>query len=260
MKIQMTKLMKTGIFLGALSLLATGSAYAQEKVSIDGKWYRFSGLESPEVDVEDREIEPAAPVPEAPLKSEYLDAYRAERARLQAAEDAGTPISSGFTRCTPSGMPGMMLGIFPMEVLESPGQVTVIQEAYSEIRRIYLDGEELPTYDDAEPRFWGHSAGNWNGDTLEVETIGIKEYVEFRNVPHSNQMRIHERIRLLNDNVMINEVSVTDPVYLDEPWEWTWMYSRDTGYKLYEYVCEDNREYTDPETGEARLRMFGAGE
>jgi hypothetical protein len=35
------------------------------------------------------------------------------------------------------------------------------------------------------------------------------------------------------------------------------MYARRPEYKLYEYVCENNREYADPETGEARLRIFG---
>jgi hypothetical protein len=48
-------------------------------------------------------------------------------------------------------------------------------------------------------------------------------------------------------------------VYLDGPWEWRWMYVREPEYKLYEYVCEDNREYID-ETGAARLRLFGDGE
>jgi hypothetical protein len=152
-------------------------------------------------------------------------------------------------------MPAMMQGMFPMEVLESRGQVTIIQEAYNQVRRIYL-GDELVPYDEAEPRFWGHSVGHWEGDTLVVETVGIKDYVEFRNVPHSNQMRISERLRLLSANVMENRVTVIDPVYLDGPWAWRWMYVRDPEYKLYEYVCEDNREYAD-ESGAARLRLFG---
>ena len=252
------KFTKISLLAGAVGIFSgCVSQSADNEVSIDGKWFRYSGIESAVVDIEEREIVPAAPVPEPPLKSEYLEAWRTERARLQAAEDRGEPISSGYTECRPGGMPAMMVAIFPMEVLESRGQVTIVQEAYSEIRRIYLDGSEQIPYEDAEPRFWGHSVGVWEGDTLVVDTVGIKDYVEFRNVPHSNQMRISERIRLLNDNVMENKLVVTDPVYLTEPWEWTWMYSREPGYKLYEYVCEDNREYSDPETGEARLRMFG---
>ncbi|MGV3590552.1 MAG: hypothetical protein ACO1PZ_02610, partial [Gammaproteobacteria bacterium] len=154
------------------------------------------------------------------------------------------------------GMPAMMQAMFPMEVLETPGQVTIIQEAYNQIRRIYLDEELLPI-EEAEPLFWGHAVGKWEGDTLVVDTIGIKDYVRFMQVPHSEQMRIEERIRLISDDMMENKVTVTDPVYLEEPWEWTWMYVRRPEYKLHEYVCENNREYRDPETGTARLRLFG---
>jgi len=87
------------------------------------------------------------------------------------------------------------MGMFPMEVLQTPGQVTIIQEAYNQVRRIYM-GAKLPPFEDAEPLFWGHSTGKWEGDTLVVETIGIKEDVRFRDVPHSNQARISERLRL----------------------------------------------------------------
>jgi hypothetical protein len=139
-------------------------------------------------------------------------------------------------------------------VLETPGQVTVIQEAYNQVRRIYLGDEPLAP-EDAEPRFAGHSVGRWEGDTLVVETVGIKDYVEFRNVPHSANMRIVERLRLVADDYMENQVTVIDPEYLTEPWTWTWMYRRWPGYKIHEYICEDNRYFQDPELGYQRLRI-----
>ena len=46
-----------------------------------------------------------------------------------------------------------------------------------------------------------------------------------------------------------------DPDYLTGLWKWKWIYQRRPDYKMYEYVCEDNREYADPITGEARLRI-----
>ncbi len=45
----------------------------------------------------------------------------------------------------PDGMPAMMMGMFLMEVLQTPGQVTIIQEAYNQVRRIYMNSE-LPAY------------------------------------------------------------------------------------------------------------------
>ena len=78
----------------------------------------------------------------------------------------------------------MMMAMFPMEVLQTPRQMTIIQEAYNQIRRIYLD-DTLPAVEDAEPGFWGHSVGRWEGNDFVVETIGIKDYVRFRGAPHS---------------------------------------------------------------------------
>jgi hypothetical protein len=67
-------------------------------------------------------------------------------------------------------------------------------------------------------------------------------------------MRIVERIRLLSDTMMEDVVTVTDPVTLESPWTWKWLYKRLPGYKMLEYVCESNREYQD-ETGAARMKL-----
>jgi hypothetical protein len=196
----------------------------------------------------------AAPVPEPPLRPEYLDAWRAEQRRIAELTAKGLPPVSSGMACLPEGMPGMMLATFPMEVLETPGQVTIIQEAYNQVRRIYLN-EELVAPEEAEPRFAGHSAGSWDRDTLVVKTVGVKENVRFRNTPHSMTMRITERIRLIADDFMENRVTIEDPEYLSKPWTWTWIYRRWPGYKIQEYVCEDNRYFEDPELRYQRLRV-----
>jgi len=196
--------------------------------------------------------------PPAPLKPEYKAEYDARQKMIAEANMAGKPIATGYTHCLPDGMPTMMMGMFPMEVLQTPGQITIIQEAYNQVRRIYLNEQQIAV-DDAEPGFWGHSVGHWEGDELVVDTIGIKDYVRFRDVPHSDQMRIDERMKVLDANHFQDQVTVTDPKYLTGPWTWTWMYKRRPGYKMYEYVCEDNREYADPVTGQARLRVTQPG-
>ena len=148
----------------------------------------------------------------------------------------------------------MMLAIFPMEVIQTRGQVTIIEEAFTQVRRIYI-GEEPPKVEDAEPGFYGHSGAKWDGDTLVVDTVGIKTNVLYRSVPHSEQMRIHERMRVLDADHWEDQITITDPKYLTGPWSWTFTYQRRRGYKMYEYVCEDNREFADPVTGAQRLRF-----
>ncbi len=189
-----------------------------------------------------------------PLKPEYAAAYEAEVKTRQEAERRGEPIPSANAQCIPEGMPAMMIALFPMEVLQTRGQLTIVQEAFSQIRRIYI-GEDPPAIEDAEPSFFGHSGAKWDGDTLVVETVGIKESVRYRNAPHSDQMRIRERMRALDANRFEDQITITDPVYLASPWSWTWTYQRKPGYKMYEYVCEDNREFVDPNTGAQRMRF-----
>ncbi len=231
---------------------------------VNGSWERYplptAGVGAGTTDADTDLPDPPPPIPEPPLKPEFLEPWRARQAEIARLTAEGIPPANNYSACIGDGMPTMMQAMFPMEVLETPGQITVIQEAYNQVRRIRLD-EPLPAAEDAEPRFSGWSAGRWEGDTLVVETVGVKDYVVFRNVPHSPTMKITERIRLLdNPNFMENEVTIEDPEYMTAPWTWTWMYKRWPGYQLQEYICEDNKYYQDPELGYQRLRIDSPAE
>ncbi len=88
-----------------------------------------------------------------------------------------------------------------------------------------------------------------------ADTVGIKTNVRFRDVPHSAEMRIAERIRVTSPDDFEDQITIADAAFLTAPWTWTWKYHRRAGYKINEYVCEDNREYADPTNGSQRLRL-----
>ena len=178
--------------------------------------------------------------------------WEERRAAAREADARGEPAASNVTHCIPDGVPSMMNGPFPFEILQGATQINIAQEAYSQIRRIYLDKPQL-TLDDIELGFYGRSVGKWQGDTLVVDTIGIKEYVRFRDVPHTRDMRLTERFRLVTPDILWDEITITDPAVLDKPWTVTFAYRRMPDYEIIEYVCEDNREYAD-EDGVTRLR------
>lgn len=189
-----------------------------------------------------------------PLKAQYLAAWKAEQKANADAIARGEPPVTDGVRCLPGGFPGMMGPVFPIEVLETPGQVTIIQEAYGQTRRIYLNEKQIAV-EDAEPVFFGHSVGHWEGKTLVVNTIGMKETVRMRGAPHSVNERVDERIYATSPNTFEDHVTITDPEYLTGPWTWTWHYKRKPGYKMNEFVCENNREFADPKTGGQRLKL-----
>jgi len=138
----------------------------------------------------------------------------------------------------------MMGATFPMEILETPGQVTIVQEAFTQVRRVYLDAPAIAP-DDAEPRFNGHSTGRWMANTLVVETVGVKTSSRFRNVPHSARMRITERMRLVNDEILENQVTIDDPEYYSQPFTIQRSWKKSPARHPFEYDCMENPRQED---------------
>ena len=188
---------------------------------------------------------------QAQLKPPYLKEKQALTQAVSEANSKGEPLSTTTQRCLGDGMPGMMGGPFPMEILQSKGQVTIIQEAYTQVRRIYLDKQQK-SVDDVEPSFFGSSVGHWDAGALIADTIGVKEEVLYRNTPHSKDMRIREKIYFAANGFLRDEVTIEDPVVLEKPYTYTVSYRRLPDYQMLEYVCEDNRYYTD-EQGKQRM-------
>jgi hypothetical protein len=231
----------------AVAAIAVGGAAAAQTAArpdLTGSWERYRGPAG----------DPMNPPPEAPppLKPELRAAWEARNAARREADARGEPQASNVTHCIPDGVPSMMNGPFPFEIVQHATQINIAQEAYSQIRRIYLDKPQL-TLDDIELGFYGRSVGKWQGDTLVVDTIGIKEYVRFRDVPHTRDMRITERFKLVTPEILWDEITIEDAAVLEKPWAVTFAYRRMPDYEIIEYVCEDNREYAD-EDGVTRLR------
>jgi hypothetical protein len=188
-----------------------------------------------------------------PLKPEYLAKWKADQKAVADAIARGEPPLTSNAQCQPPGFPGMMGPVFPIEVLQTPGQVTITQEAYSQTRRIYLNQKQVP-FEDAEPTYFGNSVGHWEGNTLVVNTRGLKDFIRNRGMPHSDQMEIVERITVTPEHVTIVSTQ-TDPVYLTRPFTWKVEWKKRHDYKMNEFVCENNRNYADPVTGQQRLKI-----
>jgi hypothetical protein len=145
--------------------------------------------------------------------------------------------------CVGSGMPASMLGSggYPMEWIQRPEQITVIYEAHNEVRRIYIDVPP-PNPNDLIPSRNGFSTGKWEGDTLVVETIGLKEAVD-QTSAHSDQAKIVERYRLAKDDkgrkVLTAEMTMTDPGFYTKPVTATKKWLSVENGRLLPYECTE---------------------
>jgi hypothetical protein len=242
-----------GVLAAAAALCATAQAAdstGKAPPNITGQWAMFPGFRGGPPDPK------LVPPPPAPLllKPKYKGPYEALRARQIESDKRGEPLANASTECLPNGMPQMMSAIYPLEFLQTPGQITIIAEAMSQVRRIYLDKPQTKI-EDVPPGYFGHSVGRWDGDTLLVDTVGVKEEVlGYKDMPHSGEMRIRERIRLVAPDVMHDEITIEDPVVLEKPFTYTVGFRRLAGYEMLEYVCENNRDYVD-ENGVTRMRL-----
>ena len=192
------------------------------------------------------------PPADPPLKPEYLAPWKAEARKTAEMLARGEVPVTPNALCQPPGFPGMMGPVFPIEVLQTPSQITITQEAYSQTRRIYLNEKQI-AFEDAEPTYYGHSVGHWEGNVLYVNTVGLKPFIRNRNMPHSDQMSIDEKITVAPEKVTI-EFTQTDPVYLTAPFHWKVEWAKRHDYKMNEFVCENNKVEADPVTGLQRLR------
>lgn len=238
-----------------LAVLALAGAMAEAQSpaarNISGAWVPMGGGRGADPKI--------APPPATPivLKPEYAKAYEVRRTAEAEAVKRGEPVATPAILCLPYGMPRMMtVASYPIEILQTAGQVTIITEAFSEVRRVYLDQPQLPI-DEVPPGYYGRSVGRWDGDTFVIDTVGIKQSVlSYNMLPHSEQMRITERMRLVTPDVLHDQITIEDPVVLEKPFTYTLGFRRLPKYEMVEFVCENNREYVD-EQGRVRMRTGG---
>lgn len=233
-----------------LALCAAIAVQAQSKPDLAGVWGQYRGGRGA-----DAKLAPPAATPLL-LKPEYAKPYEARRAAEAAANQRGEQLANASVQCVPYGVPNMMsVAVYPVEIIQTPKQVTIISEAFSEVRRVYLDRPQ-EKIEDVPPGYYGRSIGRWEGDTLVVDTVGIKTSVNgYRSMPHSEQMRITERLHLAAADVLHDQITIEDPVVLEKPFTYTLAYKRNPAdYEMVEFVCDNNREYVD-EKGVVRMKL-----
>src|SRR5690606_22596789 len=94
-----------------------------------------------------------------------------------------------------------------------------------------------------DPGIFGHSIGRWEGDTLVVDTVGIKTITELETgMKHSDKLRVTERIRLSPDNpdTLVVEMTMDDPEALSAPYQRTHTFQRQRDWTLMEFICAEN--------------------
>ena len=130
--------------------------------------------------------------------------------------------------------PPMVSGAYNnnVQILQSPGYVTIVNEMVHNARIIPVDGSPHGNL----PQFAGDSRGHWEGATLVVETTNFLRETSLGG--STGDMHLVERFRRLDDDTVVYEFTVEDANSYTQPWT-AMMPLRRTDGPLYEYACHE---------------------
>lgn len=179
-----------------------------------------------------------------PLQAQAKAIYNENRKGL-APTESGLDEVDPTIYCLPHGMPRILASNNPFEIIQAPTQVYVLFEANQMQRRIYLDGRKMP--ENYPTSYMGFSTGKYDGDTLVVETTGLNDltWLDTSGTPHSDALRVTERIRRTGPNTLEIEFRFEDPKAFTMPWGDKKTYQLRPDWQIMENIgyCDDRFRY-----------------
>ncbi len=123
-----------------------------------------------------------------------------------------------IARCFLPGVPRITTMPMPLEIVQKPGRVVILYEAFHAFRIIPTTGGKHP--DDLDPTYMGDSVAHWDGDTLVVDVTGFndKTWLDGRGHFHSEQLHVVERYRRTPEDTIALDVTMEDPKVMTAPW------------------------------------------
>jgi len=155
-----------------------------------------------------------------------------------------------LSRCNSPGVPRLMLTPERFKIRQRYGVLTFDFEWNRALRQI--NASNLPPKDDLlgqalVPNMTGISKGHWEGNTLVAETTNLSDRTLLDDlVPHTQDIKVTERFRLLDPDTLEDRVTINDPAYFQRPWDAVITYKRQPDALFPEDVCLDRHDAHQP--------------
>ncbi|EIZ79587.1 hypothetical protein WSK_1820 [Novosphingobium sp. Rr 2-17] len=220
-------LVLAGMFLS----ISVAPAQAQDVPSLEGTWK----IATPET-----KLKPLAPVVLTAEGRKALEQNK--RLRSQHKFD---DYDIALSRCSNPGVPRLMLTPMRFKIWQRFGVVTFDFEWNRALRQIDVRG--LPTEPLLVPQMTGRTSGRWEGGTLVAETVDISDRTLIDDLmPHTNDLKVTERLRLIDADTLEDQITIEDPAYYATPWSSVVTFKRQPDGFFPEHVCLENRGTAKP--------------
>jgi hypothetical protein len=208
---------------GKPDLSAPAPRTADGKPDLSGLWRNDSGAYGGNIvaDLSPADIQP------------WADALYKQRFENLGKDDPAT-----FT-CLPQGPRAMLGGAGWARIIQTPMVTAVLFENFNQ-RQIFTDGRALPA--EPNPSFMGYSVGRWEGDTFVIESHGFNDrtWLDFGGHPHTEELRITERLRRRDFGHIEMQVTFSDPKVYAKSWTIDVKMEFVPDTEMLEYVCNEN--------------------
>jgi hypothetical protein len=180
-------------------------------------------------------------------QAQYMAAKSSFGARAVPLAETNDPV---YRHCAPSGFPRVILHPFPFQIAQIPGEVIVLFEWDAVRHQIFTDGRPHDTA--LGPLYMGDSIGHWEGDTLVADTVNFndKTWLDRMGHPHSEQLHVVERIRRIDHDHLIDDLTFEDPKAYTKPWSARMTFKLEPKWTLGEQFCEDQESFENLEKKE----------
>jgi len=152
-------------------------------------------------------------------------------------------IEDPHIRCLPDfflrayGLPHMLKWVHTPDIL------VMLNEMNAGYRQIFTDARALP--DTPSPAWQGYSSAKWDGDTLVVDTIGMRDdtWIDWHGSVVTEAAKIHEEIRRLDFGHIEIKATVDDPKGYTKPWSITMRQRVVVDAELIDEICLENEQF-----------------
>jgi hypothetical protein len=156
---------------------------------------------------------------------------------------ANLAIGDPHIRCLPDnflrayGLPHML------KFVHSPGLLVVLNEMNAGYRQVFTDARPLP--DDPTPSWQGYSSAKWSGDTLVVDTNGLRDdtWIDWNGSVLTEAAKVREQIRRPDFGHLEIQVTVDDPKAYTKPWTVTLKQRVVVDTELIDEICLENEKF-----------------
>jgi hypothetical protein len=143
--------------------------------------------------------------------------------------------------CLPLGFMQLHTHSQPRKIVQNGNDLVIMYEANYGLRNIYTDGRSLPT-NDPQPFWYGYSVGKYEGDTLVVETIGLRDdgWLDVNGAPFTSGAKITERFRRPTYGRIEIDATIDDAKAYTRPWTVRINWRLGVDEDLIEFICNEN--------------------